>query len=77
MLPNIGPEFVEALLSRAAKEPAWRMLPAASQNALPWKRLDRPASFRDFTLPALSHILTAVTSEWMVYLILMLILICL
>jgi len=77
MLPNIGPEFVEALLSRATSKPARHTSPAASQSAPACKRLDRLALFRGFTLPVLSRILTVVTSKWMVYLILMLILKCL
>jgi hypothetical protein len=76
MLPNIGPEFVEALLSRATNKPARHTLPAGSQSVPPCKMLDRLASVGGFRLSALSHILTAVASEWMVYLILMLILIC-
>jgi hypothetical protein len=77
MLPNIGPEFVEALLSRATNKPATHTSPAASQSAAECKRLDRRAPFRGLTLPVLSRILPVVTSNWMVYLILMLILICL
>jgi hypothetical protein len=71
MLPNIGPEFVEALLSRATNKPAAHISPAASQNAPACKRLDRRVSFQHFTLLVLSRILAAVTSKWMVYLILM------
>jgi hypothetical protein len=77
MLPNIGPEFVEALLSRATSKPASHASPAASQSAPPCRRLGRLESCRGFTLPVLSRILQVVTSKWMVYLILMLILMCL
>ena len=77
MLPDIGPEFVDALLSRATNKPASHTSPAASQSVPPCRRLGRLASFRGVTLPALSHILTAVMRERIVYLILMLILICL
>jgi hypothetical protein len=77
MLPNIGPEFAEALLSRATNKPATHTSPAASQSAPVCKGPDRLASFRFFTLLVLSRILAIVTSKWMVYLILMLILKCL
>jgi hypothetical protein len=77
MLPNIGPEFVEALLSRATNKPASHTSSAASHSAPPCRRLDRLASLGGFTLPVLSRILPVVTSKWLVYLILMLILICL
>ena len=76
MLPNIGPEFVEALLSRTTSKPASHTSQAASQRARPC-RLGRLASFKGFKLPVLSRILPVVTSKWLVYLILMLILICL
>jgi hypothetical protein len=71
MLPNIGPEFVEALLSRVTNEPARHTSPAASQSAPECKGLDRLASFGCFTFLVLSRILGIVTSKWMVYLILM------
>jgi hypothetical protein len=71
MLPNIGPEFVEALLSRATNKPATHTLPRASQNAPVYKRLDRLVSCQRFTHFVLSRILAIVTSKWMVYLILM------
>jgi hypothetical protein len=71
MLPNIGPEFVEALLSRATNMPASRTSRGASQSAPECKRLDRRAPFRRVTLLVLSCILGIVTSKWMVYLILM------
>jgi len=71
MLPNIGPEFVEALLSRATNKPATHTSPAASQGAPVCKGLDRLASFRYFALLVFSSILAMVTSKWMVYLILM------
>jgi hypothetical protein len=71
MLPNIGPEFVETLLSRVTNKPATHTSPAASQSAPVCKELDRHTSFQRFTLPVLSHILAIVTSKWMVYLILM------
>jgi hypothetical protein len=77
MLPNIGPEFVEALLSRAPNERPTHTSHAASQSAPPRKGLDRLAPFRGFAFPVLSRILTVVKIKWMVYLILMLILICL
>jgi hypothetical protein len=77
MLPNIGPEFVEALLSRATNKSATHTSPANSQSAAECKRPDCLASFRVLTLSVLSRILPVVTSKWMVYLILMLILICL
>jgi len=77
MLPNIGPEFVEALLSRAPNERPAHTSHAASQSEAACKRLDRLASFQRLTLLALSGILKVATSMWMVYLILMLILICL
>jgi hypothetical protein len=69
MLPNIGPEFVEALLSRATNKPATHTSPAASQGAAECKRVDRRA-LRSVTLLVLSRILGIVTSKWMVYLIL-------
>jgi hypothetical protein len=71
MLPNIGPEFVEALLSRATNEPATHTSPAASQSAPECKRLDRRAPFQRLALLVLFRILGIVTSKWMVYLILM------
>jgi hypothetical protein len=71
MLPNIGPEFVEALLSRAPNGRPTYTSPAASQSAPASQRLDRLASFGRSTLLALFHILTVLTSKWMVYLILM------
>jgi hypothetical protein len=71
MLPNIGPEFVEALLSRATNKPASHTSPAASQSVRECKRLDRRAPFQRVTLLVLSRILGIVTSKWMVYLILM------
>jgi hypothetical protein len=71
MLPNIGTEFVEALLSRATNKPATHTSPAASQDAAECKRVDRRALFRRVTLLVLSRILGIVTSKWMVYLILM------
>jgi hypothetical protein len=71
MLPNIGPEFVEALLSRATNKPATHTSPAASQGAAECKRVDCRALFRSVTLLVLSRILGIVTSKWMVYLILM------
>jgi hypothetical protein len=77
MLPNIGPEFVEALLSRATNKPAMHTSPAAAQSAPACKRRNRLALFQGFTLPVLPRILTVVTIKWMVYLILMLFLICL
>ena len=70
MLPNIGPEIVEALLSRATNKSATHTSPAASQNAPVCKGLDRLASFRRITLLVLSHILAIVTSKWMAYVIL-------
>lgn len=70
MLPNIGPEFVEALLSRGTNKPASHTSPAASQGAPECKRFDRVAPFRRFMRRALSHILVVITSKWMVYLIL-------
>jgi hypothetical protein len=70
MLPNIGPEFVEALLSRATNKRGRHTSLAGSQSVPPCNKLDRLASFRGFTLPVLSRILTVVTSKWMVYLIL-------
>lgn len=71
MLPNVGPEFVEAVLSLGTNKPAMHPSPAASQSGPAGKRLDRPASFGRSTLLALFHILTVLTSKWMVYLILM------
>ena len=71
MLPNIGPEFVEALLSLAANEPATHTSPAASQSAPAYKRLDRLAPCRRIKPLVVSRILGIVTSKWMVYLILM------
>jgi hypothetical protein len=70
MVPNIGPEFVEALLSRATNKPGTHTSPAASQSSPVCKGLDRPASFRRITLLVLSHILAMVTSKWMAYIIL-------
>jgi hypothetical protein len=57
MLPNIGPEFVEALLSRATSKPASHASTAASQSVPVCKRLDRRAPFRRITLLVLSRIL--------------------
>jgi hypothetical protein len=70
MLPNIGPEFVEALLSRATNKPATHTSPAASQSAAECKRLDRRASFKGLTSLFFPRILPVVTSKRMVYLIL-------
>jgi hypothetical protein len=71
MLPNTGPEFVEALLSRATNKPATHTSLASSQSAPACKRPNRRASFQAFMLLVLSRILAIVTSKWMVYLILM------
>jgi hypothetical protein len=70
MVPNVGPEFVEALLSRATNKPAAHTSPAVSQSAPVCEGLDRHASFRCFSLLVLSRILAIVTSKWMVYFIL-------
>jgi hypothetical protein len=70
MLPNMGPEFVEALLSLGTNKPATHTSSAASRSAPACQRLDRLASFGRSTLLALLHILTVLTSKWMVYLIL-------
>jgi hypothetical protein len=71
MLPNIGPEFVEALLSRATNKPATHTSPAASQSAPVCKKLHRLVPFQRFTHLVLSRILAIVTRSWSVYLILM------
>jgi hypothetical protein len=71
MLPNIGPEFVEALLSRATNEPATHASPAASQSAPAFKKLDRLAPCRRKAILVVSRILAIVTSKWVIYLILL------
>jgi hypothetical protein len=70
MLPHMGPEFVEALRSRATNRPATDTPRAISQSPYACKRLDRLAPFQRVTLLFLSRILAVVTSKWMIYLIL-------
>ena len=71
MLPNIGPEFVEALLSRTTNKLASLTECASTQKAR------SPCFIQGFYAPCSFPHPAVVTSKWMVYLSLMLILICL
>jgi hypothetical protein len=66
MVPYLGHEFVDALRSAATDGPIADTAGAALAGTEP----ESPAPCRRIALLALSHILRAVASKWMIYIIL-------
>jgi hypothetical protein len=66
MVPYIGHEFVDTLRSPATDRP----IADTAGKALTGTKPESPAPCRRIALLALSHILRAVTSKWMIYIIL-------
>jgi hypothetical protein len=77
MFPYIGHEFVEVLWSLATDKPATDTSRAVSQSPAACEGRDRVAPFRHVTLCVLSRIVAIVRSEWMIYVIIFLIFVCL
>jgi hypothetical protein len=66
MVPYLGHEIVDILRSPAADRP----IADKAGTALAGKEPESPAPCRRIALIVLSHILRAVTSKWMIYIIL-------
>jgi hypothetical protein len=66
MVPYIGHEIVDILRSPATDRP----IAGTAGTALAWTEPESPAPCRRIALLVLSHILRAVTSKWMIYIIL-------
>jgi hypothetical protein len=66
MLPNIGYEVVDILRSPATDRPA----ADTAGTALACTEPESPAPCRRITLLVLSHVLSVVTSKWVIYIIL-------
>lgn len=66
MVPYLGHEIVDILRSPAADRP----IADKAGTALAGKEPESPAPCRRIALLVLSHILRAVTSKWMIYIIL-------
>jgi hypothetical protein len=67
MVPYIGHEIVDILRSPAADRP---IAGSTAGTALAWAEPEASAPCRRIALFVLSHILRAVTSKWMIYIIL-------